>query len=544
MALALLAAAASDARAAIEGPVARLAASGGRADIVARADGSALAVWESATTVRFCRIAAGAGECAAGSERDLTSAVGATRSRPFLFDLGGQRIVVVHGVCCPQRTYRWVSTDGGSVFPASGVDFASVVPVDQGAAAGPGDSISLLGEPARYQLAPLTGAKTTQEVVLDGATGLTGARAVSVDPATNRPFALWGSAADAFAAGATSAAPVLAASWTLPAAKLAGVTGMRVAGSLATWVRGGRHEVARWSGAGFTAGVPLPGTPDDAGEADIAVDPAGGQHVVFSPPGTGSVCYARAPADGAFGAPVLLGRDTAGVAGLQVAATGPGAGRAIFTTPAASGPVSVVPLASTTLVPNTCGLPPAGVRLTRAAGGAKVNVAVDPSGQDTTYRVEYGTTTAYGSSTPEVALPGGGGPVAATVALGSLKPGFVYHARVSAANATGTVTSEDLRFVVPARIARVDPARLIGFPGRCTGRRLRVGLGRPGVSVTAARVVVRGRRALRVGVRGLRAREVVLTRLPARRVRVSVKLKLADGRIVARARGYRRCAAR
>src|SRR3954447_4601832 len=263
-ALILLALAAPATAQAVDGPITRLATVCGRPDVLARADGSAVAVWEekptaATATVRFCRIAAGAGTCTAGSEKSLAGVAGTTTSKPFVFDISGARIVVVHGGCCPQHTVRWLSSDGGATFGAQS-DFASIVPFDQGAAIGPGDSISIVGDPASgtvgYQLAtPTVNSKTTQEAVPDTAAGLPFAQAVGIDPATNRPLALWASSSDGFASASPSGNANLTASWTLPAAKLAGVTGMRLAGPVAVWVRGGRHEVALWSGGSFAAGV-------------------------------------------------------------------------------------------------------------------------------------------------------------------------------------------------------------------------------------------------------------------------------------------------
>jgi hypothetical protein len=542
-ALAALALFAPAAQGAVTGPVTALAAAGERPHVLARADGSAVAAWESGASVTFCRIAAGAAACAAGSEKLLAPAAptGATTSRPFVFDLSGGRIVVVRGECCPQHTYRWISADNGATFAAA-VDFASVVPADQGAAVGPGDAISLLGDPARYQLAPATTAsKTTAEATLDTSAGLTGGHAVSVDPAANRPIALWGTAADAFASGAATASPNLSSSW--PArTPLAGVTGMRLSGAVATWVRGGRHEIARWASGSFGAGVPLAFAAADAGEADVATDPAGGVHVVYSPPGTGNVCYARVPVTGPAAAPVLLGGDSDGVAGLQVSASGDGQGRVVFSTPAAGGPVSVLPLASASLSPNTCGLPPAGVLLAKAAKRSSLNAALDPAGQDTSYFVEYGPTTAYGTRTPAVMVEGTGGPVAATVDLGPLTPGQRVHARLVATNPTGTVTTGDVTFRTPGLTGKASPQTMIRFARRCVRGRLRVELrALPGARPVLALLEARGRKPVRLGRQRLRAGVVTLTRLPRRHVTIAVRLRLADGRIIRRARDYEHC---
>lgn len=540
----------SPAPAATDGPVTQLSASGGRPDVIARADGSAIAVWEekpSATTssVRFCRIAAGAGVCTAGTERTLASVAGATTSRPFVFDLSGtNRIVVVHGGTTPQRTNRWVSADGGATFPASGTDFASVVPFDQGATVGPGDMISLLGAPAagtvRFQQAPVSGAKTTAEATLEAAGAATAAHAVSIDPATSRPFALWASATQASSSSATSANANLTASWAAPAV-LAGVTGVRLAGTFATWVRDGRHEVARWTGGSFSAGAPLPHTPADNGEADIAADGSGGLHVVFSPPASGAVCHAHAPDGSAFSAPRLLGRDTAGVSGLQISATGPGAGRVAFGSP--TGGVSVLPLSAPGLIPNVCGLAPAGLALVKGIGAGSVHVTVDPNGQDATYRVEHGPTADYGTSTPETAAPAAVGKAAGSVELGSLAPGTTYHARIVATNATGTAAGPDVTFTTPSVLAPLRASTLIRLPATCTRRRLTVTLpARDGVTAVAAVIRATGHKPLRLGPKKLAARRFTLTKLTRSAVRARVKLKLADGRILSASRRYRGCA--
>jgi hypothetical protein len=70
---------------------------------------------------------------------------------------------------------------------------------------------------------------------------------------------------------------------------------------------------------------------------------------------------------------------------------------------------------------------------------ARVHATVNPKNSPTTFVIEYGTTTGYGSTAPEV--PGEAGsafgntPVATT--LTGLQPGTLYHYRVSAENGTG-----------------------------------------------------------------------------------------------------------
>lgn len=536
--LALLTAvtAASPAQGALEGPVQVLAGAGGRPDVLLRADGTALVSWESGTSVQVCRLPPGATACAGTAT--IAGPPGTTsRSRPFLLEGSSSRVLVVQGACCPQATQRFASTDGGALFGA-GTDFASVVPADEGVIAGPGTQISLLGAPARYQLASSTGfGKTTQVVTLDTDAAIVGSRALALDPATGRPFATWGTAADAEAAGATSTTPSTAASWGAPGA-LAGTTGVRLAAGWATWVRGGRHEIARWTGAAFAEPVALANAAADTGEADIAVDPSGNVHVVWSPVGSGRVCYAQASDGGALGPPVLLGGDTDGVSGLQVAASGPATGRVVFSRPGGAGPVSSLALASATLRPNVCGLAPFSLALGVNAGGTRARIAFDPAGQETGYHVEIGTTTDYGTVTPDVAVDGAGR-VAAVVTLQGLAPGTTYHARLVATNATGTTAGEDVTFTTPARTP--GAREVIGFPAGCRSGRLRVAVGTAAFPARRALVRVAGWGRRRLGPDALAGGSVTLRRLPRRGVRVRVTLRLATGRIVTLARRFPAC---
>jgi hypothetical protein len=72
---------------------------------------------------------------------------------------------------------------------------------------------------------------------------------------------------------------------------------------------------------------------------------------------------------------------------------------------------------------------------------------VDPHNQPTTWRIEYGTTPAYGASTLETPLPAAtGGRQPVSVQLTGLRPNRTYHYRVVATNALGTVTGEDRIF--------------------------------------------------------------------------------------------------
>ena len=70
---------------------------------------------------------------------------------------------------------------------------------------------------------------------------------------------------------------------------------------------------------------------------------------------------------------------------------------------------------------------------------------IDPSLQGTSFRFEYGPTTAYGSSTPvQWVLPGSAVTVSALVA--GLRQGVAYHFRLVASNVDGAATGGDLSF--------------------------------------------------------------------------------------------------
>ena len=85
--------------------------------------------------------------------------------------------------------------------------------------------------------------------------------------------------------------------------------------------------------------------------------------------------------------------------------------------------------------------------------GATVGGTVNPNGQPTTWIVEYGTTTSYGSKT--AAKDAGAGTSAATVAtaLTGLTSAKTYHYRLVATSAAGTTNGADATFVTADRPA-------------------------------------------------------------------------------------------
>jgi hypothetical protein len=90
--------------------------------------------------------------------------------------------------------------------------------------------------------------------------------------------------------------------------------------------------------------------------------------------------------------------------------------------------------------------PPSGVK----DGGATLNGTVNPTGLATTYQFEWGPTTDYGSFTPPLAAEAGAGtaPVAVSRSLSALPANTLYHYRLRATNADGTVFGADRTFEI------------------------------------------------------------------------------------------------
>src|SRR3954447_20941111 len=85
---------------------------------------------------------------------------------------------------------------------------------------------------------------------------------------------------------------------------------------------------------------------------------------------------------------------------------------------------------------------------------AKLNGTVKPNNEATTYHFEFGTTTAYGTNTAEAGpIAPGSGNTSVSADAGSLAPGTVYHYRLVATNASGSIPGKDKTFTTRPSVA-------------------------------------------------------------------------------------------
>jgi hypothetical protein len=93
---------------------------------------------------------------------------------------------------------------------------------------------------------------------------------------------------------------------------------------------------------------------------------------------------------------------------------------------------------------------------------AKLNGTVKPNNQDTTWHFEIGTTTAYGTNTPEQGpVKAGTGTTSVSTVVGALAPGTVYHYRVVATNPSGSVGGKDRTFTTRSAVS-LGTSSLVG----------------------------------------------------------------------------------
>ncbi|MEA2444542.1 MAG: hypothetical protein QOJ12_1834, partial [Thermoleophilales bacterium] len=200
--------------------------------------------------------------------------------------------------------------------------------------------------------------------------------------------------------------------------------------------------VATGAASGVTAGeATLHGTVNPEGDAT-------GYHFEY---GTSTGYGQQAPAsDAPVGSDSTDHAESVDISGLapgttyhfRIVATnsaGPSNGSdQIFTTSAApSAPAE--PAAS---APGAMTLPASDVGRTTATALGSVN----PNGQATSYHFDYGTSVAYGTTTPDQSAGGGSSTQPATAALTGLARGTTYHYRIVATNSAGSTSGGDQTF--------------------------------------------------------------------------------------------------
>jgi len=145
------------------------------------------------------------------------------------------------------------------------------------------------------------------------------------------------------------------------------------------------------------------------------------------------------------------------------------AGGGATTAPAASAtPPAQTPPPAPVAGPSASRLPSAATGRTVAvtSAGATVAGAVGPDGLQTSYLVEFGTSTAYGHSSPSTSAGAGQANVAVRATLAGLRPRTVYHYRLVAINAAGTAVGADRTFKTapapppPPRFSFSAPSRI------------------------------------------------------------------------------------
>ena len=79
-----------------------------------------------------------------------------------------------------------------------------------------------------------------------------------------------------------------------------------------------------------------------------------------------------------------------------------------------------------------------------------LNGTVNPESRGTTYHFDFGTSTSYGSSTPETGVGSGTSSIAVNATLTPIVPGTTYHYRIVATNNVGTSFGVDKQFTTAA----------------------------------------------------------------------------------------------
>jgi hypothetical protein len=93
---------------------------------------------------------------------------------------------------------------------------------------------------------------------------------------------------------------------------------------------------------------------------------------------------------------------------------------------------------------------------------AKLNGTVKPNNEATTWHFEFGTTTAYGTATPEQGpVAAGSGTTNVSADATSLAPGTLYHYRLVATNPSGSIPGKDKTFTTRPAVS-LDASKRVG----------------------------------------------------------------------------------
>jgi hypothetical protein len=87
---------------------------------------------------------------------------------------------------------------------------------------------------------------------------------------------------------------------------------------------------------------------------------------------------------------------------------------------------------------------------------ATLEARINPQGLSTTYAFDWGTTTAYGTTTPAASAGQGNSTADFATAIGGLQPYTTYHFRVIATNATGTARGRDHSFTTARALTGIS----------------------------------------------------------------------------------------
>jgi hypothetical protein len=103
---------------------------------------------------------------------------------------------------------------------------------------------------------------------------------------------------------------------------------------------------------------------------------------------------------------------------------------------------------------------------------ATLQGSVNPRGLPTTYRFDYGPTSAYGLATAPVSAGSGTTAKAVAARVTGLAPGTTYHFRIEASSSAGTTSGKDARFTTLPRLTiAATPARIVfGSATKITGQ--------------------------------------------------------------------------